>query len=104
MKLEGFCPVRLIRERQWISGQEEFAEDHRGITYYFSSENARNEFRKDYRKFTPQNLGCDPVVLHSDQKAIIGQIKFFVERIYFTEHINLPYPSGYQLCILRTEV
>lgn len=74
--LEGFCPVKLIRDREWESGDPKIAESYRGVTYHFSSEEQRAEFRRDPRRYTPQNLGCDPVVLFDQQKAITGKIRF----------------------------
>lgn len=74
--IEGFCPVRLMKERKWIAGQPKLTESYRGITYTFSDEESRGEFRRNPSKYTPQNLGCDPVTLYSDQQAIAGQIKF----------------------------
>ena len=74
--LDGFCPVRLIRDRKWVSGREDLAEVHRGVTYYFGTQKDREEFLSDPRRFSPQNLGCDPVVLYSDQQAVTGNIKF----------------------------
>ncbi|MEQ9407168.1 MAG: thioredoxin family protein [Fuerstiella sp.] len=74
--LEGFCPVRLLRDREWISGQKDISDSYRGITYYFSSEEEHQEFVKNPRLYTPQNLGCDPIVLYEDQRAIAGKIKF----------------------------
>jgi len=74
--LEGFCPVELIKNRKWIAGQGQLTAEDRGIVYRFSSATAQAEFKRDPRKFTPQNLGCDPVTLYVDQQAISGQIKF----------------------------
>lgn len=74
--LEGFCPVELLGQRKWVSGREDLKETYRGVTYYLSSEKALKAFRHSPRKFTPQNLGCDPVVLYSDQQAVTGKIKF----------------------------
>ena len=74
--LEGFCPVRLMQKHEWIRGQKDLVEVHRGITYYFSGREARDEFRKNPNKYTPQNLGCDPVLLYSDQQAVVGRIRF----------------------------
>lgn len=83
--LEGFCPVRLIRDREWVTGNQKISESYRGITYYFSSEKEREIFREDARRYTPRNLGCDPVVLREDQKAVTGKIKygaFFDNQLY----------------------
>lgn len=74
--LEGFCPVKLIRDREWISGESDLTETYRDIVYHFSSPEAAKEFRNDPRRFSPQNLGCDPIVLFENQQAIVGDIKF----------------------------
>jgi len=76
--IEGFCPVKLMQDKAWVPGEKSLTEVHRGITYQFSSSQARAEFRSDPRKFTPQNLGCDPVVLYSDQQAVMGHIQYGV--------------------------
>lgn len=74
--LEGFCPVSLLGDRNWVSGREDLSETYRGITYYLSSKETLSQFRANPRKFSPQNLGCDPVVLYKDQQAVTGKIKF----------------------------
>jgi len=74
--LEGFCPVKLLADRKWVSGSEKLKETYRGVTYYLSSQEALETFRKDPRRYSPQNLGCDPVVLLKDQKAVTGKIKY----------------------------
>ncbi len=74
--LEGFCPVELIRDRKWTSGKKEISETYRGVTYYFSSQAMLKEFRRNPRKYTPQNLGCDSVVLYAEQRAVTGKIKY----------------------------
>lgn len=76
--IEGFCPVLLVRDRQWVAGREDWTENWQGIDYRFSSEAARDLFRADPRKFSPQNLGCDPVVLYSEQQAVMGRIQYGV--------------------------
>lgn len=86
--LEGFCPVRLIRDREWVSGRKDISETYRGITYYFSSPQERDAFREAADRFTPENLGCDPVVLFGDQRAVTGKIKygaFFDSQLYLFE-------------------
>lgn len=74
--LEGFCPVQLIRDRKWVTGNKELKDQYRGVTYYFSSREDLDYFRDNPSKFTPQNLGCDPVVLYDNQQAVSGDIRF----------------------------
>ncbi len=90
--LDGFCPVRLHDKREWKPGQENITADHRGVRYLFASEADRAAFLKDPSRYAPQDLGCDPVILTKDQKAVTGSIRFgafFDNRLYlFTTAAN----------------
>jgi len=90
--LDGFCPVRLHDKREWRPGQEKITADHRGVRYLFASEADRTAFLKDPSRYAPQDLGCDPVILTKDQKAVTGSSRFgafFDNRLYlFTTAAN----------------
>lgn len=90
--LDGFCPVHLHDKREWIPGQEKITADHRGVRYLFASETDRTAFLKDPARYAPQDLGCDPVILTKDHKAVAGSIRFgafFDNRLYlFTTASN----------------
>jgi YHS domain-containing protein len=74
--LNGYCPVRLTVSRKWVKGNSELTAEYRGVTYYFSNASDHREFEQNPGKFAPKNLGCDPVLLYKDQRAISGQIAF----------------------------
>jgi len=76
--LSGYCPVMLTGLRQWIVGRPEITERHRGVLYYFSSEQRRATFHENPDRYAPRNLGCDPVVLSRDHRAITGRIRYGV--------------------------
>ena len=83
--LEGFCPVRLHDKREWTPGLSTITADHRDIRYQFATEADRDIFLQNPAEYAPQDLGCDPVVLTSDSKAITGSIRygaFFDKRLY----------------------
>ena len=83
--LEGFCPVRLHDKREWVPGLSTITAEHRDIRYQFASEAARDIFLQNPADYAPQDLGCDPVVLTADSKAITGSIRFgafFDKRLY----------------------
>ena len=83
--LEGYCPVRLHDKRIWTPGLENISADYRGIRYLFSSDSDRDIFLKNPAAYAPQDLGCDPIVLTADQKAVTGSIRFgafFDQRLY----------------------
>ncbi len=83
--LEGYCPVRLLVSRQWTPGQENISADFRDIRYQFATEADREIFLKNPSEYAPQDLGCDPVVLTSDSRAVTGSIRFgafFDQKLY----------------------
>ncbi|MCA9049754.1 MAG: thioredoxin family protein, partial [Planctomycetaceae bacterium] len=41
--LEGFCPVRLHEDREWVKGSPEFTDTHHGVVYYFSGQKELQE-------------------------------------------------------------
>ena len=51
--LEGYCPVAYFAVNKPVLGKKEFAADHRGVTYYFVSADARNAFKKNPNKYIP---------------------------------------------------
>lgn len=89
--LEGFCPVRLKNNREWIAGNSAIRTEYRGVLYQFASETDRDEFLKNPSIYAPQDLGCDPVLLTEEQKAIAGSIRFgafFDGRLYLFTNVE----------------
>jgi YHS domain-containing protein len=83
--LDGYCPVRLHDAREWTPGQDSIVADYRDIRYRFASESDRDKFLKNPVEYAPQDLGCDPIVLTKEGKAIAGRIQygaFFDQRLY----------------------
>ena len=83
--LDGYCPVRLHDAREWTPGLESIVADYRDIRYRFASESDRDKFLKNPVAYAPQDLGCDPIVLTNEGKAVAGRIRygaFFDQRLY----------------------
>lgn len=74
--LSGYCPVKLMEDREWIQGNPDLAERYRGVVYYFSGLLQRDRFLSNPDRYAPRNLGCDPVVLHREQRAVTGRIQY----------------------------
>lgn len=74
--LEGYSPVSLTRDRKWEKGQEEFSWPYQGITYLLSSKTEYELFKIDPGRYAPQLLGCDPVILNKQDRAIPGNTKY----------------------------
>ncbi len=83
--IDGFCPVTLWQDRQWVKGDPQYVAEHRGQTYYLSSAEAMAKFEAAPRKFVPQLLGCDPVILMDTDLAVPGSVRygaFYDEELY----------------------
>ncbi len=74
--LDGYSPVTLYDSRSWVKGDEHFAVEHRGQTFYLASAEERTLFEEDPRKYVPCLLGCDPVILHETEMVVPGSVKF----------------------------
>lgn len=83
--LSGYCPVMLTGRREWVAGREDLTQRYRGVLYQFSAEAQRDEFLRNPDRYAPRNLGCDPVVLVREQRAVTGRIRygaFFDGKLY----------------------
>lgn len=83
--LDGYCPVTLKRDRQWLRGKREFTAEHKGIRYHFMSKEICDSFKDHPETYAPKLLGCDPVILTETHRAIPGYTKygaFFDEKLF----------------------
>ncbi len=90
--MQGHCPVSLrlaidaAKSGQpatpaWVKGSEEFSATHRGRTYLFASEQARDSFLKSPDQFAPVLSGCDLIEFSKSGKWIDGDCRFgFIEQ------------------------
>lgn len=74
--LDGYSPVTLTRDRKWEKGKEEFSWPYQGITYQMASRTELEIFKIDPGRYAPQLLGCDPVILNKQDRAIPGNLKY----------------------------
>ncbi len=84
--LGGFCPVSMIRDKQWLKGSEEFVGSHDGVDYFFQSAEEREAFFASPEQFIPGLHGCDPVELQRGRRAETGAIElgaFYKGRVFF---------------------
>ncbi|MCA9006468.1 MAG: thioredoxin family protein [Planctomycetaceae bacterium] len=74
--LEGYSPIALTRDRKWTKGKEEYSWPYQGITYLLSTKTELEIFKIDPGRYAPQLLGCDPVILNKQDRAIPGDTKY----------------------------
>lgn len=86
--LEGFSPVSILVNKEWVKGSKEFAFEFKGITYYLQNQQEYDSFRAAPEDFAPRLLGCDPVVLWESDRAVPGTTTygaFFDGELYLFE-------------------
>ncbi len=89
--LEGYCPVRLHQKREWTPGLADITADYRDVRYRFASPADREIFLNNPAEFAPQDLGCDPVLLTRESRAITGSIRFgafFDRKLYLFKTLD----------------
>jgi thiol-disulfide isomerase/thioredoxin/YHS domain-containing protein len=74
--LMGYCPVTLSNRRKWEKGVPQFAGQFRGQTYLMATEDALKDFQQNPVRYAPQFLGCDPVVVAKDERAVPGSTRY----------------------------
>ncbi len=84
--MDGFCPVYLRQKGSLKLGSDQYETVHQGIRYQFVSEANRLQFLKDPAKYAPQDLGCDPVILTKEHRALAGDVRL---RLWFDGRLYL---------------
>lgn len=74
--LDGFSPVSILMNKEWVKGTQEFAFEFKGVTYYLTNQQEYDSFRATPEDFAPRLLGCDPVVLWESDRAVPGTPTF----------------------------
>ncbi len=55
--IQGYDPVAYFKQNKAVEGSKEFAVIFQGVTYYFSSLEDKEEFKKDPVKYEPEYGG-----------------------------------------------
>ena len=78
LALDGFCPVELINNESWKSGQEDWAVIFEGRAYFCSSSQDREKFMEDPMRYTPVCKGQDPLFLLQQNREVEGRTDFCI--------------------------
>lgn len=82
--LKGFCPVELRDKRGLLDAMPQFKSEFEGVTYNFSSLEAKQKFDKSPSKYAPAVGGHD-VVSSNDDVQVTGSLDhavWFKDRLY----------------------
>jgi len=76
--MEGYCPVALGKNEQWVLGDARFAVTHQGRTYWTSGAVERECFLADPDRYVPACAGLDPVLLTDEGRKAPGAVDYCV--------------------------
>lgn len=71
--LDGFCPVKLKKEKKWVRGSREWGAVHRGRTYLFSGADEQRAFLANPDLYSPVLSGADPVLAMEHGQMVSGK-------------------------------
>jgi YHS domain-containing protein/thiol-disulfide isomerase/thioredoxin len=71
--LDGHCPVHLLEQSAWVSGDRRWGAHHRGQTYLFVSEGCQKKFMANPDRYAPALSGQDPVALVDRGQSVAGR-------------------------------
>jgi len=91
--LDGFCPVALCMEEQWVPGRPDIAAEYGGHLYHFTGQASMEKFMDNPKAYAPQHGGLDPVELvdHGiERKGSVRHCVTYEGRLYlFASEENL---------------
>jgi protein disulfide-isomerase len=77
--LDGFCPVTLKRQQQWIPGDSRYGIVHRGCLYLFAGPQEQQQFWANPDAYSPVLSGIDPVLALDNGASVAGRREHGVE-------------------------
>ena len=88
LAIQGFCPVSVIREREWVDGNPEHGVIHLGRLYLFASEEKMELFLQDPVPYTPVMNEIDVVRFFEERRIVPGKREWGIQdpvhgRMYF---------------------
>ena len=76
--LKGYDPVAYLRKNQALKGRKEISAQHRGVTYWFASEENRKVFLESPEKYLPTYGGWCATAMAKGEKVEIDPANFKV--------------------------
>ena len=83
--ISGYDPVAYFKQGKAIKGKKELAVFDQGVTYYFSSDENKDDFKKDLSKYEPQYGGWCAYAMGKDGSKVEvdpGTFKIIDGRLY----------------------
>ncbi len=71
--MEGFCPVAVMDEDRWATGDSRWGARHRGRVYLFHDAASQQRFMGDPERYSPALAGFDPVLFSEHGQFVEGK-------------------------------
>jgi YHS domain-containing protein/thiol-disulfide isomerase/thioredoxin len=84
--MEGYCPVSLFEDDEWVRGDTQWGVRHRGRVYLFQSAAAQQRFLENPDRYAPLLAGYDPVIFSEQGTYSEG---YRAHGIRYEDHIIL---------------
>ncbi|QEG40395.1 thioredoxin family protein [Roseimaritima ulvae] len=72
LAMQGYCPVAVLDQGEWVAGDPQNGLIHLGQLYLFSSPEAMDKFRQDPEVYTPVMNGMDVVLFFEERRLVQG--------------------------------
>ncbi|MCC9604090.1 DUF255 domain-containing protein [Stieleria sp. JC731] len=72
LAIQGYCPVSVVKDGQWLEGKPEFGVIHLGKLYLFANKPAMQAFMVDPMPYTPMLNEIDVVRFFEEKKIVKG--------------------------------
>lgn len=72
LAMQGYCPVAVLDQGEWVAGDPQNGLIHLGQLYLFSSPEAMETFRNDPEIYTPVMNGMDVVLFFEERRLVQG--------------------------------
>jgi hypothetical protein len=78
LAMDGYCPVSMLEQDNWVEGNPQFGVIHLGQLYLFADQAAVNKFLADPEPYTPVLNGIDVVRFFEEKRIVQGKRDFGV--------------------------
>ena len=72
LAFDGYCPVSMRANWQWVPGDPKWGAIHRGRTYWFAGPHEQQQFLANPDYYSPALAGLDPVMVVDHRQSVPG--------------------------------
>jgi YHS domain-containing protein len=76
--LNGYCPVELVENENWVPGDPRWTATYQGRSYVLSGPEQHLRFVTNPSRYCPVLSGMDPVLAVDENRELVGQTEYCV--------------------------